>query len=180
MYKEIYSNHFKELKVEQGISKIDFPIRCDLLICGGKCCYYGVMLDKKEMQNIISYSEQILDVMDETQCKDVDKWFDELEKDASFPSGEATGTQVYQKKCVFLNKASLCSLQIVSEKVGKDIKPFYCKIFPFTIEENTITIDRFHIQRIGGCVNSKIKSDKVTNSYQLEKQIIEQITNIKI
>ncbi len=177
---EIYLDTFGNLTIDSNTNKVLFPEKCDLLVCGGKCCYYGVILDKLEVENILRYRDDIISVMDETQNKDSSQWFDEYVEDMSMPSGIASGTQVYLKKCVFLNKKSCCSLQIVEEAGKNKIKPFYCKIFPYTIDNNTISIDEYHINRIGGCSNRYYVDIPVGLACKKEKQLVEKITKIKI
>ncbi|MCK7528343.1 MAG: hypothetical protein MZV64_67625 [Ignavibacteriales bacterium] len=50
-------------------------------------------------------------MMDETQSKDIDEWFEEPEEDEDFESGVAVGTEIINDKCTFLDKNGLCTLQ---------------------------------------------------------------------
>lgn len=177
---KFYIDKFGKLSVNSNVYNTLFPEKCDLLLCGGKCCYYGVTLDKLEAEEILKYSDEIIAVMDETQLKDVNLWFDDYEQDDSMPSGIATGTQVYLRKCVFLNKKSHCSLQIVENKLKIQLKPFYCKVFPYTIDDNKISVDDYHINRIGGCRNKYYNDVLVSKACKAEKELIELTTQTKI
>lgn len=144
-----------ELKTVNGI-KIDPKIftskfGCD---CKGECCNYGVYADYKEYHKILSIKEQIIPLMDETQSKDVEHWFEEPQKDEDFESGIAIGTQIINDKCTFLDKNGLCVLQSLANNLNLhkwEYKPIYCILFPLTVYENTLTIDDEHIDRLETC-----------------------------
>ncbi len=62
--------------------------------------------------------------------------------------------ELYNDKCVFLDKDGLCTLQKLALKEGVDqwnYKPLYCILFPLTVFENTLTIDDEHIDRLKTC-----------------------------
>ena len=61
--------------------------------CSGECCHYGVYTDLKEHDKIIELKDKILSFFDETQCKDLSKWFEPEEEDEDFESGVAVGTE---------------------------------------------------------------------------------------
>ena len=122
--------------------------------CPGECCYYGVYTDYKEAQNIISLKDRIIENMDETQSKDVSKWFEPEEVDEDFESGIAVGTEVINGKCTFLDKNGLCTLQKLAMNEGEykwKYKPLYCILFPLTTFEGALTIDDEHIERLPSC-----------------------------
>ena len=122
--------------------------------CPGECCYYGVYTDYKEYQHILSIKEKIISNMDETQSKDVSKWFEPEEKDEDFESGIAVGTEVINGKCTFLDKNGLCTLQKIALQEGTfkwKYKPIYCVLFPLTTYEGALTIDDEHIERLPSC-----------------------------
>ena len=83
--------------------------------------------------------------MDETQDTDDRHWFDNEEAvDGDFPSGRCVGTEVFNEKCVFLNKQGHCSLQVaaVAEGMHKwDLKPFYCVLYPIEISDGMVSFD---------------------------------------
>jgi Fe-S-cluster containining protein len=144
------------LKIDPRIFNLKFGCRCN-----GECCHYGVYTDLKEFEGIMAIKDKIIDSMDETQTRDITKWFEIPQKDEDFPSGFAVGTELHNGKCVFLDKKGLCSLQKLALSEGKhqwDYKPVYCVLFPFTVYEETFTIDDEHIDRLGHC-NKKPQDD---------------------
>lgn len=144
-----------DLKQVKGI-KIDpkifsFKFNCE---CRGECCHYGVYTDFNEYKKILSIKDELIQLMDSSQTKDFDKWFEEPEKDDDFESGIAVGTQIINGKCVFLDKDGLCVLQKYANEINInkwEFKPKYCILFPLTIYENTLTIDDEHIERLKTC-----------------------------
>ncbi len=125
---------------EKGFSK-----GCGPFACESTCCSSGVYVDIKERELILSHKETVKKYMDETQVADDARWFDgEVVEDGDYPSGKAVGTEVFNDKCVFLNKSGMCVLQIAGteEKLGRWAwKPFYCVAFPITVDENVVTFD---------------------------------------
>jgi Fe-S-cluster containining protein len=122
--------------------------------CPGGCCYYGVYTDYKEYKTILSVQDKIKVIMDETQSKNVDEWFEPEEKDDDFESGIAVGTEVINGKCTFLDKDGLCTLQKLAILEGGykwKYKPLYCILFPLTTYEGVLTIDTDHIDRLPYC-----------------------------
>lgn len=122
--------------------------------CTGECCHYGVYTDLKEHDTILKIKDRILPLFDETQTKDLDKWFETPEEDKDFDSGVAVGTEVINGKCTFLDKDGLCVLQKLANLEGEHkwkYKPMYCILFPLTIYEGAITIDDEHIERLKSC-----------------------------
>ncbi len=146
----------KGIKIDPAIFTFKFGCRCN-----GECCYYGVYTDLKEYQKIIDIKDKIIPIMDDSQPADIEKWFEAPEKDEDFDSGVAVGTELYNKKCVFLDKNGLCSLQklALAEKKHKwAYKPLYCVLFPLTIFEGALTIDDDHINRLKIC-NKRPEND---------------------
>jgi len=147
-----------ELKSINGI-KIDpkiftFKFGCD---CKGECCHYGVYADYNEYKKIMSLKDKIIPLMDETQSKNIDDWFEEPQEDSDFPSGIAVGTEIINGKCTFLDKDGLCVLQRLANNHNLhkwEYKPIYCILFPLTVYENTLTIDDEHIDRLETCNNN--------------------------
>lgn len=122
--------------------------------CNGECCNYGVFTDSKEADFILSIKNKIIPLMDDSQSKDVNKWFEAPEEDEDFDSGVAVGTEIINGKCTFLDKNGLCTLQKLAILEGKhqwEYKPMYCILFPLTIYEGAITIDDEHIDRLKYC-----------------------------
>lgn len=131
-----------------------FVKTCDVCICSGECCYYGVYTDKSEHELIMGLKDRIIKSMDDSQTKDVEKWFEDPEPDDDFPSGIAVGTEVYNGKCVFLDRQGFCTLQKIAIEDGEfkwKYKPLYCILFPLVIFEGVLTVDDEHLDRMHYC-----------------------------
>lgn len=164
----------KKLKKVNGLyidPKIfTFKFKCK---CTGECCHYGVYTDLKEHDQIIKLKERVMELFDETQSKDVRKWFEPPEKDEDFESGVAVGTEVINGKCTFLDKDGLCTLQRLANLDGVDkweYKPMYCILFPLTIYENTLTIDDEHIDRLKTCNVEPVSEKSIFEACREELQ----------
>ena len=132
--------------------------------CGGECCNYGVYTDLKEHEFILSIKDKILPLMDETQSKNIDEWFEEPEEDEDFDSGVAVGTEIINGKCTFLDKNGLCTLQKLAMIEGEHKwkhKPIYCVLFPLTVFEGALTIDDEHIDRLKSCSKDSVKETTI-------------------
>ena len=139
----------KGLKIDPQIFVYKFNCKCS-----GECCHYGVYTDLKEFEHIVSIKDEIMATFDETQTKNFEEWFEPAEEDEDFESGVAVGTEVVNKKCTFLDKDGLCSLQKYANSRGEykwKYKPLYCVLFPFTVYEESLTIDYEHIDRLKTC-----------------------------
>jgi|YelNatPaOPRAMG01_1025707.scaffolds.fasta_scaffold00567_26 Fe-S-cluster containining protein len=137
------------IKIDPAIFSFNFSCKCN-----GECCHYGVYTDLKEYEEIISIKDKIIPMMDESQTKDFSKWFEPPENDEDFESGVAVGTELFNNKCVFLDKFGLCTLQKLANNEGLHkwrYKPLYCILFPLTVYEETLTIDDEHINRLKTC-----------------------------
>lgn len=149
------------LREVQGI-KIDpeiftFKYSC---ICRGDCCRHGVALDLTHRQTILAKQTEVIAYMDDTQSSDPRQWFDaQLTQDDDFPSHYAARTQIVNNKCAFLNKQGLCSLQLMSVATGEHKwhwKPFYCWLYPLSLIDNVLTIDKSHMCFVGTCNNTDV------------------------
>jgi Fe-S-cluster containining protein len=139
--------------------------------CGGECCNYGVYTDLKEHEYILSIKNKIIPLLDETQSKIVDEWFEEPEEDEDFESGVAVGTEIINGKCTFLDKNGLCALQKLAMIEGEHkwkYKPIYCILFPLTIFEGAITIDDEHIDRLKSCSKDLAKESSIFDACREE------------
>lgn len=131
-----------------------FVKACDVCICSGECCYYGVYTDLKEYEKIMSVKKRIIKSMDDSQPIDPEEWFEKPETDPDFDSGIAVGTEVYNGKCVFLDKQGYCTLQKIAMEDNEfkwKYKPLYCILFPLVIFEGVLTIDDEHLDRMHYC-----------------------------
>lgn len=143
------AKYIKGLKIDPMIFTFNFTCQCN-----GECCHYGVYTDLNESKMILGIKDKIIPLLDETQSKNISDWFEAPEKDSDFPSGVAVGTNIVNKKCSFLDKNGLCTLQKLAMNEGKhkwEYKPLYCILFPLTIFENSLTIDDEHIDRLHTC-----------------------------
>jgi len=139
--------------------------------CSGECCYYGVYTDLKEHDNILEIKDKILPFFDETQNKDLTKWFEPPEEDEDFDSGVAVGTEVINGKCTFLDKEGRCALQklaILENEHKWKYKPLYCILFPLTIYEGALTIDDEHIDRLKTCNVDSANHESIFDACQEE------------
>jgi len=142
------------MQIDPLIFTQKFVKACDVCICSGECCYYGVYTDKSEHELIMGLKERIIKSMDDSQTKDHEKWFEAPEPDDDFPSGIAVGTEVHNGKCVFLDRQGFCTLQKIAMEDGEfkwKYKPLYCILFPLVIFEGVLTVDDEHLDRMHYC-----------------------------
>ncbi len=151
---------YNGLKIDPLIFTQGFVPGCDVSICSGQCCNWGVYMDRDFQSEIMKYENEIKDVMDIYQTKNTSEWFEsELEVDSDFPSGYAIGTELFinpqgVSQCVFKDKNSYCSLQVMAMKNDLHkwaIKPKYCIMYPLTIIDNVLTCDNDHSERLDYC-----------------------------
>lgn len=148
-YSEKFTKKINGLFIDPQIFTYKFICNCP-----GHCCHYGVYIDYKEYETILSIKDKVIENMDETQSKDISKWFEPPEKDLDFESGIAVGTEIINGKCTFLDKDGLCTLQKIAMQEGDykwKYKPIYCILFPLTTFEGALTIDDEHIERLPYC-----------------------------
>lgn len=151
---------YNGLKIDPIIFTQGFVPGCDISICAGECCDWGVYMDLKFKDVIMYHKDDIIDVMDDGQIIDTNQWFEnEIEKDADFPTGFSIGTGVYvtsenKEQCVFKDKNNFCSIQNAAIKKGMHrwgIKPKYCIMYPLTIINGILTYDDTHSKRLSYC-----------------------------
>jgi len=117
-----YPLEFNGIQIDPVIFTQGFVPGCNIKMCHGQCCNWGVYMDKPFKDVIMKFEEEIKDVMDEHQTKDTTKWFEtEPEIDEDFPSGMAIGTELYEtpqgiSQCVFKDKRGFCSIQVAAVK----------------------------------------------------------------
>lgn len=165
-----------------------FVKACDVCICSGECCYYGVYTDKSEFEKIMSVKNRIIKSMDDSQTKNPEVWFEEEEEDLDFPSGVAVGTEVHNGKCVFLDKQGFCTLQKIAMEDGEfrwKYKPLYCILFPLVIFEGVLTVDDEHLDRMHYCnkpqnqVSTVFECCKNELQYLLGEKAFEELVEYK-
>jgi len=152
--KETANKVINGLIIDPLIFTQKFVKGCDVCICSGECCYYGVYTDKSEYELIMSKKDRIIKSMDDSQTKNFEDWFEDEQEDSDFPSGIAVGTEVYNGKCVFLDKQGFCTLQKIAIEDGENkwkYKPLYCILFPLVIFEGKLTVDDEHLDRMHYC-----------------------------
>jgi len=137
--------------------------RCSLAECKACCCSHGVLVDKVAAKRIVEHAELVKQHLPEER-RSSDSWFSKDEKvDTDYPSGHAVTTRVLKHSertlgsgCVFLRPDNKCALQIASVASGRhpwELKPFYCALFPVTIEGNYVLLDDSNdiFKRGGNC-----------------------------
>jgi len=151
---------YNGLKIEPVIFTQGFVPGCDINICSGQCCNWGVYMDVNFRDVIMMHKDDIISIMDDLQIKDTAKWFEnETEDDDDFPSGIAIGTELYKnaegtEQCVFKDKNGFCTLQNAAVKKGMHkwaIKPKYCIMYPLTVIDGTLTYDDDHSRKLDYC-----------------------------
>lgn len=139
--------YIPRLRVNPSMFAVRFADDCATARCSAACCQGGVWADVAERDVIMQNVTRIQQSMEPEQEHDPAKWFDEETiGDIDYPSGKAVGTQVYNDKCVFLDRAGLCVLQKTETALkdpGLKLKPFFCKAFPITVENHMLNYDDY-------------------------------------
>ncbi len=151
---ENFSKLINNYYIDPIIFSYKFVKACDVCICSGECCYYGVYTDLKEHEKIMAHKDRIIKSMDDSQTKDTTKWFEPEQEDEDFDSGIAVGTELHNGKCVFLDQQGYCTLQKIAMEDGDfkwKYKPLYCILFPLVIYQDKITVDDEHLDRMHYC-----------------------------
>ncbi len=134
-------------KIDINLINHGFVAGSSMAGCNGSCCRSGVYIDIRERDRILLHKDAIKYYMDETQVQDERQWFDdEILEDMDFKSGHAVGTSVFNDKCTFLTKHGKCSIQLMErdQKLSRfSVKPFYCVLYPITIDQGVITFDDY-------------------------------------
>jgi hypothetical protein len=160
MTEKEYALEINRIKIDPIIFTQGFVPGCNIDICGGQCCDWGVMMDSNFKDVILEHRYEIQEIMDAHQPKNIEDWFDdEIIEDNDFPSGKAVATEIYNtaggnSQCVFKGEDNYCKLQITAEKKGYhkwEIKPKYCIMYPLTIENKILTYDAEHSLELNYC-----------------------------
>jgi|GEM_PF-169905 hypothetical protein len=160
MTEKIFPLEYKGLKIDPVIFTQGFVPACNIGICGGECCDWGVYMDRDFKDVLTKFEKEIQDVMDENQIKDSSEWYEkDIEVDSDFPSGFAIGTETYTTKsgneqCVFKDSNGFCSIQVMAMKNNMHkwaVKPKYCIMYPLTIVDNILTYDEEHSAKLHYC-----------------------------
>lgn len=161
----------KGLKINPLVFTHKFVKFCDICICSGECCHYGVYTESTEHEMIMGMKDRIIRSMDDSQTKNPEEWFEEPEEDDDFASGIAVGTEVYNGKCVFLDRQGFCTLQKIAFEDGENkwkYKPLYCILFPLVISEGELTVDVDHLDRMHYCNKPENQPSTVFEACQEE------------
>jgi hypothetical protein len=136
--------HIGELRAGAELAEKRFAAGCSMARCNANCCAGGVFADPSERDEILKHADLVRSHMDPAQERDVSRWFEKEEmEDADYPSGRAVGTEVYGGRCVFLNSNGMCVLQLAANAAGMEryaLKPFYCWLYPVTVEHGELTL----------------------------------------
>jgi len=140
--------------------------------CTSKCCRHGVYLDPTERDRILTHANIVEKYFDETQTKDRGRWFDNSEEeDSDFPSGKCVSTEVYNDKCVFLDKDGRCVLQVAEKEEGMQrfsLKPYYCVLFPIVMVDGIFRYDDFCSGESACCTSSRESAEKMVEVCSIE------------
>jgi Fe-S-cluster containining protein len=165
-YVEISGLKFKRQIFTDGFKDPNGPNACTSC-----CCRHGVYLDPAERDEILARADIIEKYFDETQTKNRGSWFNGMEEeDADFPSGKCVSTEVYNDKCVFLNKDRRCTLQLAETGEGLQrfsLKPHYCVLFPIVKMNGVLQYDDFCSGEADCCTaspDSKVKMVEVCST----------------
>lgn len=147
--------HVPVLQVDCGLFQKRFASQCRTDQCKAACCTGGVWVDVEERDRILKNAGHVRTMMDAGQEQDPARWFDAGDvADPDFPSGRAAGTQVVNGRCVFLDEAGRCTLQRAEAGGNVNLKPFFCRIFPLTLEYGVLTLDEMAADQTQCCAVS--------------------------
>lgn len=142
--------------------------RCCLEECTGACCVFGVWVDPREMEYILSNARLIMPHMP-VSVRNPGEWFVPVEDvDKNSPSGKVIHTAVEpapwhygETACIFCHENDgKCSLQLAA--VANNLhpwrfKPFYCILHPIDLDENgRFTMDTLNalLTEQGSCLRA--------------------------
>jgi Protein of unknown function (DUF3109) len=168
-YLEIAGHKFDLQILTEGFKDPNGPNACT-----SRCCQHGVYLDPTERDRILAHADVVEKYLDETQTRDRSKWFDNSEdEDSDFPSGKCVSTEVFNDKCVFLDKKGRCVLQVaeMEEKMPRfSLKPYYCILFPIVKVDGVFQYDGFCSGESECCTASRESADKMVELCSIELQ----------
>jgi hypothetical protein len=140
---------------------------CSLPYCHAACCTYGVWVDTKEVENILSHSDLIREFLP-LERQDPNFWFAaEMEEDEFMPSGKVIHSSLVTDKafsngsaCIFLRNDDCCALQTAAESAQLhpwQLKPAYCILHPLDLDiEGGITLPEtdWLLEGVSKCMSS--------------------------
>jgi hypothetical protein len=143
------------VSVDDALADVRFPAGSTTGNCNGNCCKKSVLLDSRERLTIERAAALIIPFLDPEQPTESSRWFDHRRfKDRDFPSGEAYSTAAGPFGCVFLNRRGRCVLQITERSLpscATPLKPFYCRLYPLTVERGRLLFDERAGLKCKGC-----------------------------
>jgi Fe-S-cluster containining protein len=147
--------HVAELHVDSSLLGQRFAAGCRTSNCKAACCKGGVWVDIDERARILAHADRVQKMMDASQDHDPGHWFESTEiTDPDFASRTAVGTQVVNDRCVFLDSAGRCTLHRADANESEDgprLKPFFCRIFPITLENGVVMFDDLAADQTACC-----------------------------
>lgn len=126
--------------------------RCTIGECQAWCCIGGVSVDLGEKEDILRHADWVKPYLPADR-RDERGWFDGQDvADPEYPSGHVEGTTVVDDPthpagytCIFLRPEDRrCALQLAGAAAGLGrwgLKPFYCGLYPLTIENGVLCMD---------------------------------------
>jgi len=153
-------------RVDPAVFGFRFTKNCDIRLCKGQCCRTGIIMAPSEAARILAHKEAVMEMMDDTQTRDSSRWFDEPATPERLKQLETEGKEiasaVHNHKCVFLDAIGACALQKLALKEGTHrwaYKPYHCILFPFLVEEGTLSVDLEHGDNIRARYNEEFFCD---------------------
>lgn len=139
--------------------------RCRLEECNGACCVFGVWVDPREMEDILSNAKLIMKYMPEN-AQNPGEWFVPVEDiDRHSPSGKVIHTAVEpapthydETACIFWREGGKCNLQVAAMENNLHpwrFKPFYCILHPIDLDDQgRFTMDELKalVEEPGSCL----------------------------
>jgi len=99
-----FTKKIKGLYIDPKI--FTFGFSCN---CSGECCHYGVYTDLKEHDSILIMKDRLLSLFDDTQCRDLEKWFEPPEEDEDFDETDPYELEWFHGSC------DICNLKLAKK-----------------------------------------------------------------
>jgi hypothetical protein len=155
--------------------------RCELNECNGACCVFGVWVDPREVNDILSNSRLIIPSMPENSINP-GEWFAPVEDiDVHSPSGKVIHTAVETipehyggTACIFWRSDAKCALQVaavVNNLHPWRFKPYYCILHPLDLdEEGRFTLDETDelLNEPGSCLRQSDQPSRIIDIFEPE------------
>jgi Fe-S-cluster containining protein len=114
-------------------------MQCDF--CQDSCCQYGATVETPMIEALLARK----DVLEPVVGRPASEWFDgRFRTDPEYPGGQFTRTRVFDKRCVFLNRAGrgclLHSYALENNIPVQELKPLACNLFPVWWSEGALCL----------------------------------------